>query len=459
MLLRLTCACLVAGSFCFGADVTYTHDVAPILFEHCTKCHHPDDVAPMSLLSYRETRPWAKSIRAAVIQRKMPPWHADPHYGDFSNDARLTDAQIETIKTWVDAGAPEGDRKDMPAAPRYAEGWRLGPPDAIVQIPEDYVVKAGAEDQYVFMNVPTHFDHDVWVQALELRPGNRRVVHHAHVYLHEPAKGELGVIIRKPSEDDKDPNNGPGFTFRQAGLEHARPNAPVADDGCAGPNGGLWPGEKEDEMSSMLSSFLPGKDPDRFPDGYARKIPAGSTIQFQIHYHALPNEDQTDRTSVGIYFSKEPPRQALRRIDIHNQMFRIPAGDPNHRVTACYTFPKAVELMSYTAHMHLRGKDMRFDAVHPDGRRETLFSVPRYDFNWQTEYKLRKPVYLEKGTRMEITAHFDNSANNPANPDPTKVIRWGEPSYEEMMDGWFEFILPEKDAGVNVAASAPLAAE
>ncbi|MGH9592609.1 MAG: hypothetical protein ACRD5L_05920, partial [Bryobacteraceae bacterium] len=244
MPLRLACAGLVACALCLGADVTvaheatFTRDVAPILFDRCTKCHHPNDVAPMSLLSYSEARPWARSIRAAVIGRKMPPWHADPHYGDFSNDARLTDAQIQTIKAWVDAGSPEGDPKDLPAVPHYASGWRLGPPDAILKIPEDYVVKAGAEDKYVFMNVPTHFDHDVWIRALELRPDNRRVVHHAHVYLHEPEKNDTAVVLRKLSDDDKDPNKGPGFTYRLNGLEHARPNAPIMDDGCSSPDGG-----------------------------------------------------------------------------------------------------------------------------------------------------------------------------------------------------------------------------
>ena len=221
---------------------------------------------------------------------------------------------------------------------------------------------------------------------------------------------------------------------------------PVVDDGCATADGGNFAGKKAQE-SNILGSYLPGKEPDIFADGYARKVPKGATLEFQIHYNAAGlTKPEIDRTSVGLLFSKEPPKQPLRRIDISNFLFKIPAGDSDHKVTACYTFPRDVDLMSYTAHMHLRGKDMTFEALHPDGRRETLVSVPNYDFNWQTEYKLAKPVPIEKGTRIFITAHFDNSPNNHVNPDPTKTIRWGEPSYEEMMDGWIEFVLPKPDS-------------
>ena len=195
--------------------------------------------------------------------------------------------------------------------------------------------------------------------------------------------------------------------------------------------------------NNILGSYLPGKEPDIFPEGYARKIPKGAILEFQIHYNAGSiTKEEMDRTSVGLIFAKEPPKQALRRIDISNYLFQIPAGDPAHKVTACYTFRRDVQLMSYTAHMHLRGKDMKFEAIYPDGKRETLISIPNYDFNWQTEYKLAQPVAIQNGTKIIITAHFDNSPNNRYNPDPAKVIRWGEPSTEEMMDGWIEFILP-----------------
>jgi len=436
----------------FGAEiatpntVTFSHDVAPIVYQHCVACHHPNDIAPMSLLTYKEARPWARAIEQAVLTRKMPPWQADPHYGEFSNDPRLNETEIATIKQWVDTGAKEGDPREMPAIPSYPDGWRIGKPDVVIPIPKDFVVKTNGPDQYEYFNVPTNFTEDRWVQAVELRPGNRLVVHHAHVYLFNPpstsaAKKDVKTVKKQEV----------AFTILDGEVHHINPAMPVVDDGCSSPDGGDWPGHRPSESGTILGSYLPGKEPDVFPAGYARKIPKGATLQFQIHYHpGSIAEDQIDRTSVGFIFAKEPPKQPLRRIDIQNMLFEIPAGDPDHRVTACYTFDKDVEFMSYTAHMHLRGKDMKFEAVHPDGRRETLFSVPNYDFNWQNEYKLKHPVPIEKGTKIIITAHFDNSVNNKDNPDPTKTIRYGEPSTEEMMGGWFEYILPDKPLSAAV---------
>jgi hypothetical protein len=427
--LVLSCASLVAAG-----EVTFTHDVAPVLYKRCAACHHANDIAPMSLLTYEDARPWAKAIREAVLSRQMPPWQADPHFGDFANDRRLTDVEIATIKAWVDGGAPQGDPKDLPPVPHFAGGWRIGQPDLVIPIPADHVVKVNAPDAYLYFTVPTNFKEDTWVTAVELKPGNRRVVHHAHVFLHEPPKPKA-ANEPEPAHDD--------FTVEDGQVHHINPSMPVVDDGCSSPDGGNWPGGHSSEDGAMLGSYLPGKDPDVFPEGYARLIPAGSSLTFQIHYNAQAiKSDETDRTSVGFLIAKTPPKQRLRRLDVHNFLFRIPPGDPNHQVTACYVFPKDVELMTYTAHMHLRGKDMKFDAIHPDGRRETLFSVPKYDFNWQTEYQLAKPVTIEKGTKIVISAHFDNSPNNKYNPDPSKAIRWGEPSTEEMMDGWFEYILP-----------------
>ncbi len=390
----------------------------------------------MSLLTYKAARPWAVAMKEAVVTHKMPPWQADSQPGHFSNDPRLSPAEISTIKQWAESGAPEGNAADLPAQPNYPEGWKIGKPDAIIAIPSDFTVKPGDPDQYVYLRSPTNFSEDRWVSAVELKPGNRRIVHHAHVYVYAP---KPTATVAKP------PGNAIEPIIQAGGLHHINPAMPVVDDGCATPDGGNFTGKKPQE-SNILGSYLPGKAPDVFADGYARKVPKGATLEFQIHYNAAGlTKPEIDRTSVGLLFSKEPPKQPLRRVDISNFLFQIPAGDADHKVTACYTFPRDVDLMSYTAHMHLRGKDMTFEALHPDGRRETLVSVPNYDFNWQTEYKLARPVPVEKGTRIFITAHFDNSANNRGNPDPTKTIRWGEPSYEEMMDGWIEFVLPKPD--------------
>jgi len=432
-----------------ASEVTFTRDVAPILYKRCVACHHANDIAPMPLLTFEQARPWAKAILEAVLTRQMPPWHADPHYGEFGNDRRLTDVEIATVQAWVVGGAPQGDPKDLPPAPHFTEGWRIGKPDVIIPIPNDYLVKVNAPDAYLYFTVPTNFTEDTWVTAVELRPGNRRVVHHAHVFLHAPPK----PLPANEPEQRKQPEHEP-FTIEDGQVHHINPSLPVVDDGCSSPDGGNWPGGHASEDGAMLGSYLPGKDPDIFPAGYARLIPAGSSLTFQIHYNAQSvKSDETDRTSVGLIVARTPPKQRLRRLDVHNFLFLIPPGDPDHRVTACYTFPDNVDLMSYTAHMHLRGKDMKFDAVHPNGRRETLFSVPKYDFNWQTEYQLAKPVAIEKGTKIIITAHFDNSPNNKYNPDPSKTIRWGEPSTEEMMDGWFEYILPDGPPGAAVSTA------
>ena len=438
---------LGGGRLTFAGDVTFTRDVAPIFYKRCAACHHANDIAPMPLLTFEQARPWAKAILEAVLTRKMPPWHADPHYGEFANDRRLTDAEIATIQAWVVGGARQGDPKDLPTAPHFTEGWRIGTPDVVIPIPHDYVVKVNAPDAYLYFTVPTNFAEDTWVTAVELKPGNRRVVHHAHVFLQSPPKPKTA---NEPAQNKSEHEP---FTIEDGQVRHINPALPVVDDGCASPDGGNWPGGHASEDGAMLGSYLPGKGPDIFPAGYARLIPAGSRVTFQIHYNAqAAKSDQTDRTSVGFIIAQAPPKQRLRRLDVHNFLFRIPPGDPDHRVTACYTFPQDVNLMSYTAHMHLRGKDMKFDAVRPDGRRETLFSVPKYDFNWQTEYQLAKPLAIEKGTKIIITAHFDNSPNNKYNPDPSKAIRWGEPSTEEMMDGWFEYILPDGGPGRAVQA-------
>ncbi|MFL6466241.1 MAG: thiol-disulfide isomerase [Bryobacteraceae bacterium] len=431
--------CLWAGQT--PSEVTFSHDVAPILYKHCVGCHHPNDIAPMSLLTYKNARPWASAIKEAVSTRKMPPWQADPAIGHFTNDPRLTAEEISTIQKWVQGGAKEGDPNDLPPVPQFEEGWKMGKPDAVVPIPADYVVKPNSTDQYVYLRSPTNFTEDRWITAVELKPGNRRIVHHAHVYVYVPTE-------KKPasnSEEKIEP------FLKRDGLKHINPAMAVVDDGCASPDGGNVPGGASKE-STILGSYLPGKDPDIFPEGYARKIPKGAILEFQIHYNSGSiSKEEMDRTSVGLIFAKEPPKQVLRRVDISNYLFQIPANNPDHKVTACYTFNRDVELMSYTAHMHLRGKDMKFEAIHPDGKREILVSIPNYDFNWQTEYKPTQPVQIESGTKIVITAHFDNSPNNKYNPDPSKTSRWGEPSTEEMMDGWLEFVLP-KSASTQTTA-------
>lgn len=416
--------------------VNYSKDIAPILYRNCTGCHHPNDIAPMSLLTYKDARPWAAAIRQAVVQRIMPPWHADPHYGKFANDPRLSDADIETISTWVKQGAKEGNPTDLPPKPTYTDDWKSGKPDKIVDIGQDYPVRSGdVPDEYTYFTVDPHFTKDTWVKAVELRPGNRRVVHHAHVWI------DTSDAVKAKPRLDTAGKPVPEYQYKDAnGLAHIRADAPVVENGCLTEDGGNLPGRKLNDGTGPLGSYLPGKGPDTYPEGTAKLIPAGAKLKFQLHYNNTLGTPQTDRTEVGFIFADKPPAHPLRRVDSSAYLFLIPPGAPNQEVSNCTTFHADVMLMSYVAHMHYRGKDMRFELEHEDGRRETLLFVPHYSFAWQQIYRLKEPLFVEKGTRLIITAHFDNSRNNKWNPDPTQAVRWGEPSTSEMMDGWVEYI-------------------
>lgn len=424
------------------AAPTFTKDVAPILYQHCAGCHRPNDIAPMSLLDYKSARPWAKAIREAVLARKMPPWFADPRWGHFSNDARLSQAEVDTIKIWADQGAKEGDPGDLPAPPVFTEGWHLGKPDIVIDIGEDYQVTPG-EDAYEHFTVPTNFTAGRWIRAAEIRPGNRQVVHHVHVLLVQENLAAMEAASTKNMPQLS------RYLIREGKLSRIRQDAPVVNDACASevPNLPFLRGFQE----GGLAAFLPGRPPDVFPAGTAKWIPPGAKLEFVIHYARITGKPQTDRTSVGLYLAPGPPEQPLRRMDLRNFFMSIPAGANNHEVRRCYDVERDKLLLSVTPHMHYRGKDVTYEVIRPDGKRETLLAVPRYDFNWQLVYRFREPVHLEKGSRLVVTAHYDNSPNNPANPDPAAVIRWGDKSEEEMMTSWIEYLEPAARAPVETA--------
>jgi hypothetical protein len=364
-------------------NVTFTKDVAPIFYKNCTGCHRPGEIAPMSLLTYNEARPWAKSIREKVANRDMPPWHADPKYGEWRNDRRISQDAINTILAWVNNGAQEGDAKDLPPMPEYTPGWRIGKPDQTFSAPEQAVPAEGVVD-YQYLAVPTNFKEDRWITAAEIRSSAHAVVHHVIVFVQEP-----------------------GATSRLQGK--------------------------------LLVGFAPGEDPAVFRAGYGRKIPAGSNLLFQIHY--TPNGTATkDVTTVGLIYAKTPVEHTVVTRPVLQTAFEIPAGHPNYEVKSSFTFNESAQLYSFMPHMHLRGKDFEYKAVFPDGTSKILLSVPRYDFSWQTYYVLKEPIAVPKGTRIECVAHFDNSTNNKYNPDPTKAVRWGDQTWEEMMIGWTSFV-------------------
>jgi len=417
-------------------EITYNRDVAPILFKNCVVCHRPNDIAPMSLMTYKDARPWARAIRDDVVQRKMPPWHADPQVGEFINDPRLSDAEIATIDAWVRTGTREGEPKDLPPAPVFQEGWHIKP-DVVLTIPE-FLVSGASQDDYEYIYVPTNFTEDKWVQAAEVLPGDRRVVHHATVSVIAADK-----VAKKEEENSKSTAGEDKYHYRTGKVLHLRREAPVIDDGCSSPDGGGVPGESSGYLNIVPGIYLPGHLAETRPSGYALRIPAGSYLQFQVHYSNHSGEDVKDRTSIGLVFAREPVKHEIAQYEIWNNLFLIPPNDSNHKVTSCYTLPKDVIAVAYTAHMHFRGKSMMTEAIYPDGRREVILNVPHYDFRWQETYFLKHQFVLPKGTKLVTTAYFDNSLNNPQNPDPSKAIRWGEPSDEEMMGFWLQFADPQ----------------
>ncbi|MFN7994084.1 MAG: thiol-disulfide isomerase [Bryobacteraceae bacterium] len=431
---------ILGTSLAFSA--TFSKDVAPIFFARCTGCHRPNEIAPMSLLDYQSARPWAKAIREAVLTRKMPPWYADPNYGSFSNDASLSESEIAAIKTWVDAGAPEGDPRDLPPAPVFTEGWRLGKPDIVIDIGQDFRVTPG-QDAYQHFVVATNFADGKWIRAAEIRPGNRRVVHHVHVSVVAENSQAGSTSIESMTALNS-------FLVRDGTLTRVRMDAPVVDNAC---------GENVPDLPYLrgfqegaLASYLPGRAPDAFPDGSAKWIPPESKFEFVVHYAPTSGTPQTDRTSVGLYLAPGPPDRILRRMDLRNFFFRIPPGADRHEVKRCYTFERDKLLLSITPHMHYRAHDVTYELVRPGGKRETLLLVPHYSFNWQLVYRLKEPLYVERGSRLMVTAHYDNSPNNPANPDPAKAIRWGDKSEEEMMTSWIEYF--DAGSGAKSASTA-----
>jgi hypothetical protein len=386
------------------AAPTFTKDVAPILYTSCVECHRPGAIAPMSLITYDEARPWAKSIKQKVVARVMPPWGADPHIGKFANDTSLSDAQIATIAAWVDGGALEGNKADLPKAPTFVEGWNIGKPDLIFKMSEPFPIPADGTVPYTYITIPTNLKEDIWITAVEFKPTDRRVLHH---------------IISDILEGNGQPPAKPSPTRDRSRKEV----------------GGL-------------GGFVPGRAGNVFEPGVARRIPAGSDIVLQMHYTTI-GQPITDQTEIGVILAKEPPSK-MRRAgggQMPNASFAIPPGAANHEVTAKQVIQRDTYLSTLYPHMHVRGKDVMYKLIYPDGREEVLLSVPKYDFNWQLTYQLAEPKLMPKGSTLMVVAHYDNSPANRFNPDPTATVRWGEQTWEEMLIGYYGTI--EIDASAD----------
>lgn len=368
-------------------EVTYAREVSRIVQNRCQRCHRPGEIGPMSLLTYEDVKQWSDTIHEVVLEQRMPPWHPDPRFGSFSNDRRLSEREVDTLLGWVEQGCPMGDDRDLPEARQFVDGWSIGEPAAVYEMPEEFAVPATGVVPYKRFVVDPGFTEDRWFQAAEARPGNRAVVHHIIVYIQVP-----------------------GERIYQA-------------DGTA----------------SILSGWAPGDLPHVYPAGTGKRIPAGSKFVFEMHY--TPNgTEQTDRSKVGVIFTKEPPQQIAETNILANMMFRIPAGDPHYKGQLMYTFRNDARILGFMPHMHLRGLSARYDVTYPDGRKETLLSVPDYDFNWQSVYRFAEPVRVPKGTQLRWVGVWDNSADNPRNPDATKEVRWGEQTWDEMMNGWLDVV-------------------
>ena len=386
---------------------TYNRDVAPILYKHCTECHRPGEIAPMSLLTYDDVRSWAVAIRDEISDGNMPPWHADPAHGKWRNARVMTAAEKDTITRWANGGAPQGDAKDAPKPPVYTDGWTIGKPDAVLTMSKPYTVKKEGTIDYQYFDVPTNFTEDKFVKAIEIRPGNREVVHHALVF------------VRLAEQPARNAPRRPLFSQPRAQQEGPEPVRLSQENGPTGPTNGL------------LATFAPGTGPVVLPEGSAIRVRAGSTLVFQMHYTATGTPGD-DRTSVGLVFADAPPKEEIRATHFMHLGLMIPAGAADHRVDSEITFAEDVKMWGIFPHTHVRGKKWHYEAIYPDGRKEVILSVPRYDFNWQTYYEFETPKIMPKGTRLLASAWYDNSARNPDNPDPKSDVRWGEQTWEEM---------------------------
>jgi hypothetical protein len=330
-------------------------------------------------------------IREVVEDRRMPTWHADPRYGHFRNDRSLSAQERATLLAWVDQGTPLGDPKDLPPPKTFPQGWSIGQPDVVFEMPEPYYVPAQGVVAYAYFRIPTNFKEDRWIQAAEARPGDPAVVHHIVVFLRDAARD------REPGR-----RRGPGDHF------------------CG---------------------YAPGDLPTVLPEGTAKKIPAGAELFLQVHYTPI-GRVRTDRSKVGLIFAKTKPTRQAYTIGIANPDLMIPPGRDNVAVSSELVVPRDMRLVSFMPHMHLRGKEFQYTLTKPGESPQVVLSVPSYDFGWQSYYIMDEPIFLPKGTRIDCLAHFDNSASNPYNPDPTKFVRWGEQTFEEMMIGYVDLDVP-----------------
>ena len=438
-----------------GTVPTFTKDVAPIVFNKCTMCHRTGEVAPMTFLSYEDVRPWAKVIREKVRSREMPPWGADPEHSlKMRNDRSLSAQQIDTIVAWVDGGAPKGSEADLPAMPKFAEGWTVGrEPDYVLEMPVEASIPAEGELGVQMYYAPVPWSEDRFAETLELRPGNRAVVHHAGVFVVDIPEGAKIVDGRLVTP------GGQASTDRGAGL------AGRADVTAL-------PG------ANKLLSWVPGRGVDSHRADIGKRIPAGKYINWQVHYNPI-GKPEKDRTRLGIWFNKVPVthelliRQAgdalattkgglsLYRAEGKEVEYsadegstrrrsktpNIPAYAEDWSLTGITPVTEDITLYAMSPHMHLRGKSLRWVIVYPDGREQTILDVPKFDFNWQIQYELAEPLHIPAGSKILGIGKYDNSPKNKWNPSPNLEVFWSEQSWDEMYQPFTEYSVDSQTLG------------
>ena len=401
--LSLTLCTLVAAE-----DVTFTKDVAPILAEKCVRCHQPGSVAPMSLLTYEETRPWAKSIREVISDGRMPPWRPDPAHGTWQYDLSLTQAQRETLLAWVDQGAKRGAGDDKPLLTGPAPEWELGEPDYVIELPKIDLPATG-DDIFPTYVIEVAMDSDHWVNAVEFNPGDRKVVHHILAFLGDAQMGNSEYDVRTTTRSGG------------AGAEQF----------------GVW---------------VAGAQPTVYPEGMGRTLARNQVMTFQMHYH-LSGEDTSDTTRVGLHYGEGAMQKKVSTSFGVNLGIVIPPGEANYTETAFHLFDQDSRIVSMMPHAHVRAKSAKYTAHYPDGRSEILLNVPQYDYNWQWSYQPSEALVVPAGTKLEVEFVYDNSPENPRNPDPTATLYYREQTLEEMFVGFIEAVPVE---GVQPRPMPPL---
>src|SRR5499425_3124902 len=451
-----------------AAGVTFTKDIAPIVFNKCASCHRPGEAAPMPLTSYKEVRPWSKAIREEVIQRSMPPWFADPHTSTlkFGNDRRLSQQEIDTIVAWVDAGSPKGDDKDLPPMPDYTPGWIFGEPDLIIEMPIEFDIPAEGELPMQNFYVPVPFKEERWVEKVELRPGNRAVVHHSIANVVRLPEGTK-IVNGRAVKDGAPAAQLNGQSARETGALSEGPSREVFLSQDSFTRAGVF----------KLVGQAPGKGFETHYPGTAKRILPGMYVQFNMHYQPSGRPEK-DRSRLGLWFAKQPVTHEVltkgvsdtvyvggkelsetrmvngKEVKVRGRIPNIPPNVDNWEIGGEMVIKEAITLYAFAPHMHLRGKDIKYTLIWPDGRKQVLLDVPRFDFNWQLHYELTEPLKIPAGCKLVSLAHYDNSIKNRYNPAPDKEVFWSEQSWDEMFIPWFEYTVDSKDLTKPAAAQS-----